>query len=734
MNSKKLIASVIALAMAVTVVPGLSQAATAEELAAQIQQLQAQLAGLQGQLGGTTASGVANANIAACTGVTFTRNLTLGSTGTDVKCLQALLNSDAATAVAATGVGSAGNETTTFGGLTKAAVIKFQDKYAAEVLTPVGLTAGTGFVGAATRAKLNAMLAGGATTGGTTTGGTTTGTLPAGCTSTTGYSSTTGVKCDSTATTTTTGGAEGTITVTVNPSPADNTKVYEGDQKVAIYGLKIKASGSDMDVQRLTLKFDKQPYTYFTNLYVYDGDTQVATSALSSSTVSKVGTSDYEITLTGFASKVLVTKDTTKVLTVKVDVQSGITSGAFGTSSTSTLGTRSCTGVASTSACIAILAASGSSNSVTTVRAVDQAGLNQYSGDATGRLVSVNASQSANATLTVSVNSATPKARNIVADSSQNVTGVTVLTFDVKATKDNLLINSIDHVQFASGAVIPDTSVAYATTGTASAGPTYKVPSTVYLVDDAGTVIGTASPATAGNLAEASFTDLSYTIAKDTTKTFSIKVDDTVSAANTTTHISTDDAKRYEAALFGTNISADKSNGLSMTGTGTAIGYDAIVFGEGPVFTLSGISTTATQAAYLGSTSTLSATFNVQVAATTGDVYIPASSVGAFSVDFGVNSVAQNTPASVNVTYTQPSGTTAATCTVASAGACYRITSGTTATFAVGATYTRTSTAGAFYDLRLDTVTWKHTAAGANVVSSYMTDQTEWISQQIALN
>ena len=84
-----------------------------------------------------------------CAGITFARNLTVGSSGMDVQCLQAILNTSTATQVAASGVGSPGNETTYFGPATLAAVQKYQEAQ--------GWNPGTG-VGSNTRAALNALL------------------------------------------------------------------------------------------------------------------------------------------------------------------------------------------------------------------------------------------------------------------------------------------------------------------------------------------------------------------------------------------------------------------------------------------------------------------------------------------------------------------------------------------------------------------------------------------------
>jgi len=154
---KKLFAIALTLTVSFWMVgPGVAQAITADELQAQINILLAQLATLQTQLSDLT--GEPATTIVGCTITSFDRALSQGMSGEDVKCMQIILNTDPVTKLAESGAGSPGNETLYFGPITKAGVIKFQEKYADEVLASWGLTSGTGYVGSTSRAKLNSLL------------------------------------------------------------------------------------------------------------------------------------------------------------------------------------------------------------------------------------------------------------------------------------------------------------------------------------------------------------------------------------------------------------------------------------------------------------------------------------------------------------------------------------------------------------------------------------------------
>ncbi len=87
---------------------------------------------------------------------TFTRTLKAGDTGADVRELQKFLNSRGYI-VAASGPGSKGNESMSFGPATARALIKFQEANVTVILKPYGLTKGTGVFGEATRKVVNGM-------------------------------------------------------------------------------------------------------------------------------------------------------------------------------------------------------------------------------------------------------------------------------------------------------------------------------------------------------------------------------------------------------------------------------------------------------------------------------------------------------------------------------------------------------------------------------------------------
>jgi len=74
------------------------------------------------------------------------------SNNSDVRCLQEFLKNQGAS------IYPEGLITGNFANLTKQAVIRFQEKYASEILAPVGLQKGSGYVGEWTRMKINQVL------------------------------------------------------------------------------------------------------------------------------------------------------------------------------------------------------------------------------------------------------------------------------------------------------------------------------------------------------------------------------------------------------------------------------------------------------------------------------------------------------------------------------------------------------------------------------------------------
>ena len=129
------------------VIPSFGKAATIEELRAKIAELMVQLTVLQqAQRGGQT----------WCH--TFNTNLKIGDMSEEVRALDiALRREGVGNPILLNGQPSLISDDGVFIEPTASAVSEFQEKYRAEVLTPVGLKYGTGYVGPSTRAKLNQL-------------------------------------------------------------------------------------------------------------------------------------------------------------------------------------------------------------------------------------------------------------------------------------------------------------------------------------------------------------------------------------------------------------------------------------------------------------------------------------------------------------------------------------------------------------------------------------------------
>lgn len=98
----------------------------------------------------STAVSIPQDTVTTCPAYTFSRTLRLGMKGEDVRALQRLMNCLGFT-LAVNGPGSTGQETNVFASRTHTAVIKFQETYAAQILTPFAEAKGTGIFGTYSR-------------------------------------------------------------------------------------------------------------------------------------------------------------------------------------------------------------------------------------------------------------------------------------------------------------------------------------------------------------------------------------------------------------------------------------------------------------------------------------------------------------------------------------------------------------------------------------------------------
>ncbi|MDB5260059.1 MAG: baaA1 [Candidatus Nomurabacteria bacterium] len=244
-----------------------------------------------------SASAALNLPTVSCS-YTFNTNMRLGSRGTDVMNLQKTLNMWPQTRVAVSGAGSSGMETSTFGPATRAAVNKFQALH----LVELGITAPTGNVYAGTRALLNMACAGQST-------------LPAGCTSTSGFSPTTGQSCgNGQPTTTTPGQTSGPVSAVLSGSQPTGT-IVSGQAGARLADITFTGNGTvtNVQLQRIGVSSDAT----LNNVYLYDGNVRITDAA-------SVITGGY---INFNAPSGLFTVNGSRTITVRADIAAGTTAG-----------------------------------------------------------------------------------------------------------------------------------------------------------------------------------------------------------------------------------------------------------------------------------------------------------------------------------------------------------------------------------------------------------------------
>lgn len=266
-NSKtaKAISGIVGLATAVMMMgPAVASAATVEELTAQINALLAQVAALQASQQTSSSS---SSSSQTTTGHVFTVDLTIGSRGADVVALQTVLVTKGFLTM------PAGVAMGYFGPLTRAALAQWQ--------VSVGIAPTAGYFGPKSRAAFNAMVSSSTTTNTTTT---TTTTWPSGCTSSVGFSPTTGLSC---ATGTVVVSGSGVSALLDTASPGAHT-VIAGQSVATLAIFKLTNGGAtaakvtSVQLKRTGVSSD----TTLSNVYLYNGATRLTDSASVSAGVS----------------------------------------------------------------------------------------------------------------------------------------------------------------------------------------------------------------------------------------------------------------------------------------------------------------------------------------------------------------------------------------------------------------------------------------------------------------
>lgn len=497
----------------------------------------------------------------------FTLDLKVGSKGAEVKNLQKVLNADSRTQIASSGAGSPGNESSFFGALTKAAVMKYQ------IIKGVSAT---GMVDAATRAVLNAVSSSSASS------------------VSSAAASSVASSAASSASSVATVGTEGLITTKLSATPSDDANV-RSTTNVPVYGIEVKAIGSNMVVNRADLEVAvtisgtaQNPSSFITGINAYDGATLLMSKTLSSADFYKDSNSLYHIILSGINFN--VPKDATKTLTFNISTNA--------ISSTDTA---------------RVVTIKGYTGNTQNIRAQDTLGLQSYT-DMSGSTRTFTFNSSGASTLTVSGNvAATPKSNNSRVSSTDGVQNLVMQGLDFKSTTGDSKITTVKV--------------------TVNATSTTGLPTTIKLLDGS-TVLGSqTAPTSVGG--KASFTNLTVMVPKDTTKTLTIQATfpTTVSGQAASTSISATAADIVYERPDGSSANAGPSSVIA--------GNDQYMYSAVPQWTLVSTSAVGTAGVVGVASSSVTATIVLKAHANGGSMTKPVATADGTDFSFVFASTTQ---------------------------------------------------------------------------------------------
>jgi hypothetical protein len=472
---------------------------------------------------------------------------------------------------------------------------------------------------------------------------------------------------------------------------------------VPVLTIRAQAQQSDIAIGRIQVDLGTNTQLYnkiFSKIYAVDVATGqvLASSLLNSSTVAQSG-SFYLVTLSGFSD--VVKAGTYKDIAIKADLYSSVDSaylsgGIHVVTNTFTID------------------ASG-------VRGTDGAGIDQYGPlNAIYQTVIVNPSLVDNANATVSLAASTPLTNTIaVTDTTYGqYLQLPVLAFTVNANGDTLHLHNL--------------SVLF--TGTPSIGATNTATATAAYLYNGSTMVASASIASPSGIA--TFSNISdgtagASIPAGTSVTFTVKADVTGVTAGSynLTAAYTDTGTTYG------NTDIYNSTDGTVTATPTLVtGNLQSILGKGPAFTLVG-APTITKSLVSGtntSTSTVLATFNLQIQSLGADTLLGLQASTTPTFTFGIYQNGIRTPLQVSSSSAETVPSSGVTFSTGS----YTISQGgiinlpVTFTF-LGNTSTGTPLSLGSYAVGIEKMSWY--TGGVSASTTFSAGQTAWRTPAVSL-